>query len=64
MKIGIVGGSLQGILLSIQLASEHEITVFELDAEIGTPAWHPGYILNPDLLNTFLTEEQRSFLML
>ena len=31
MKIGIIGGSLQGILLSIQLASEHEITVFELD---------------------------------
>jgi hypothetical protein len=64
MKIGIVGGSLQGILLSIQLASDHEITVFELDAEIGTPAWHPGYILNPDLLNLFLTKEQRSFLML
>lgn len=64
MKIGIIGGSLQGILLSIQLASEHEITVFELDAEIGTPAWHPGYIVNPDLLSTFLTEEQRSFLML
>lgn len=64
MNIGIIGGSLEGILLSLQLASNHQITVFELDAEIGTPAWHPGYIVNPDLLDAFLTKEQRSFLML
>ena len=64
MNIGIVGGSLEGILLSLQLAPRHDVTVFELDAEIGTPAWHPGYIVNPGLLDDFLTNEQRSFLLL
>ena len=64
MNIGIVGGSLEGILLSLQLAPHHDVTVFELDAEIGTPAWHPGYIVNPSLLDDFLTNEQRSFLLL
>ena len=64
MNIGIVGGSLQGILISLYLTPEHNVTLFELDAEIGTPAWHPGYIIDPSLLDPFLTEEQRSFLLM
>jgi len=64
MEIGIIGGSLQGVLLALHLTPEHKITLFELDAEIGTPAWHPGYIIEPKILESFLSPEQLSFLML
>lgn len=64
MNIGIVGGSLQGILISLYLAPEHNVTLFELDAEIGTPAWHPGYIIDTTLLEPFLTKDQRNFLLM
>ena len=64
MRVVLVGGSIEALLLSIELSSQHEVTIVELEAEIGLPIQHPGRILNPSNLHQYLTPDQISFLEL
>lgn len=64
VRIVLIGGSIEALLLSIELSSQHDITVIELEAEIGLPVQHPGRILDPSGLKSYLTEDQISFLEL
>ncbi|MCH1541156.1 MAG: hypothetical protein L7S56_06995 [Candidatus Poseidonia sp.] len=64
MHIGIVGGSLEGLLLAIELAPLHDCIIFDIEPEIGTPSWNPGWILDPSLLETYLSLEQIEFMLL
>ncbi len=64
MRIVLIGGTIEALLLSIELSSEHAVFIVELEAEIGLPVHHPGRILDPSWLPDYLTEEQISFLEL
>ena len=64
MRVVLVGGSIEALLLSIELSSQHDVSIIELEAEIGLPVQHPGRILNPSELQPYLTTDQISFLEL
>ena len=64
MRIVLIGGTIEALLLSIELSSEHDVFIVELEAEIGLPVHHPGRILDPSWLHDYFTEEQISFLEL
>ena len=46
-SIGLIGGTFSNLILAIELAETHQITLFELNAEIGLPCVSPGYIAVP-----------------
>ena len=64
VRVVLIGGSIEALLLSIELAPQHDVTIIELEAEIGLPVQHPGRILNPSKLQPYLTTDQISFLEL
>ena len=47
VHVVLIGGSIEALLLSIELSSQHNVTIVELEAEIGLPVQHPGRIINP-----------------
>ena len=47
VRVVLIGGSIEALLLSIELSSQHDITIIELEAEIGLPVQHPGRIMDP-----------------
>ena len=62
VRVVLIGGSIEALLLSIELTPQHDVTIIELEAEIGLPVQHPGRILNPSILQPYLTTDQISFL--
>ena len=64
VHVVLIGGSIEALLLSIELSSQHNVTIVELEAEIGLPVQHPGRIINPSDLQPYLSPEQISFLEL
>ena len=64
VRVVLIGGSIEALLLSIELTPQHDVTIIELEAEIGLPVQHPGRILNPSELQHYLTADQISFLEL
>ena len=64
MDIVLIGGSIEALLLSIELVNKHNISIVELEAEIGLPAHHPGRIVDLKSLDGFFTDQQQSFLEL
>ena len=64
VRVVLIGGSIEALLLSIELSSQHDITIIELEAEIGLPVQHPGRIMDPSTLHHYFTSEQISFLEL
>ena len=65
MKIGLIGGTLESLLLALELQKEeHQIHIFEIEAEIGLPVQYPGYVENMTLFSEYFTEEQQRFLTL
>ena len=64
VDVVLIGGSIEALLLSIELSSQHNVTIIELEAEIGLPVQHPGRVLNPSSLQPYLSAEQIAFLEL
>ena len=64
MRIVLIGGTIEALLLSIELCPHHDVTIIELEAEIGLPVQHPGRILDPSTLQPYFTADQISFLEL
>jgi len=63
MNIGLLGGTLESLLLALELRSlHHEVYIFEIDAEIGMPVHYPGLVKNPNVLAEYITKEQEGFL--
>ena len=59
MDIVLIGGSIEALLLSIELVNEHNVSIVELEAEIGLPVHHPGRIVDLKLLDGFFTDQQK-----
>ena len=64
VRVVLIGGSIEALLLSIELSPQHDVTIIELEAEIGLPVQHPGRIINPSELQHYLNPDQISFLEL
>lgn len=62
MHIVLIGTSLDALLLAEQLSKNHQITMIELEAEIGMPIHHPGRCVDKTHFSTYFTEDQQTFL--
>jgi len=58
----MVGGTISNMISAIELCPEYDITIFELNAEIGLPTTSPGHIHDINLLATYLDSDQIEFL--
>ena len=64
MNVCIIGGTLEALLLAIHYQKKGIVSIFEIDAELGLPIAHPGRVLDPTLLDEYLTQDQIEFLKL
>ena len=64
VDVVLVGGSIEALLLSLELVSDHNVSIVELEAEIGLPVQHPGRIIDRASIANLFTDEQQSFLEL
>ena len=64
MDVVLIGGSIEALLLSLELVSDHNVSIVELEAEIGLPVQHPGRIIDRASIANLFTDEQQSFLEL
>ncbi len=64
MDIVLIGGTIESLLVAEFYAQKHNVFVLEMEAELGLPALHPGRVMNVELLQSYFTKEQQSFLSL
>ena len=64
MNVILIGGTIEALVLAHHLQAEHHVIIIELEAELGLPVMHPGRVVNPELLNEYMTDEQQNFLLL
>ena len=54
--IVIIGGSIEGLILSILCAKEHNVTLIDIHPEIGFPCVIPGWVERRESLQKYLGE--------
>jgi len=59
-NIVIIGGSIEGLILSILSAEEHNVTLIDIHPEIGFPCTIPSWVENIEILEKYLTDEEIS----
>lgn len=64
MKFVLIGGTVEALLLSLKLSTDHEVFIVEMEAEIGLPARHPGRVIDVQKLSNFFSTESIDFLSL
>ena len=50
-SIVLVGGTISNMISALELCSEYDITVLELNAEIGLPSTSPGHVHDLSLIH-------------
>ncbi len=63
-SVVLLGGTFSNLITAIELSQTHNVTIIELNAEIGLPSISPGHIRDQELLNHYLSSEQINFLQL
>ena len=63
-SVVLLGGTYSNLITAIELSQTHQVTLIELNAEIGLPSISPGYIRDQELLTHYLSPEQIKFLQL
>lgn len=56
--IVIVGGCIEGLILSILCAEKHNVTLIDIHPEIGFPCSTPGWLENKESLQKYLDNDQ------
>ena len=56
--IVIVGGSIEGLILSILCAPNHNVTLIDIHPEIGFPCVIPGWVEKREILQKYLVDEE------
>ena len=54
----VVGGSIEGLILSILCAQENNVTLIDIHPEIGFPCVIPGWVERRESLQRFLGDEE------
>ena len=57
-EIVIVGGSIEGLILSILCGKEHNVTLIDIHPEIGFPCVIPGWVERRESLHKYLGDEE------
>ncbi|HIF91445.1 MAG TPA: hypothetical protein EYQ58_07985 [Candidatus Poseidoniales archaeon] len=57
-NIVILGGSIEGLILSILSAKQHNVTLIDIHPEIGFPCTIPGWVENLEVLEKYLSEDE------
>jgi hypothetical protein len=65
MRIALIGANVDALLLALKLDDQgHDVTVIEIEAEIGLPVDAPGRAIDRALLNQYFSQPQQAFLAL
>ena len=64
MRIALIGGTIEALVLAHHLLEKNDVIIIEMEAELGLPVNHPGRVIDPNLLDTYFTSEQQTFLSL
>lgn len=65
MRVALIGANVDALLLALKLDDQgHEVTVIEIEAEIGLPVDTPGRVIDSELLNLHFSQPQQDFLAL
>ena len=54
----IIGGSIEGLVLSILATKEHNVTLMDIHPEIGFPCTVPGWVEDPKVLQKYLGDDE------
>jgi len=57
-NIVIVGGSIEGLILSILCGKQHNVTLIDIHPEIGFPCAIPGWVERRESLEKYLDDEE------
>ncbi|MCS5533015.1 MAG: hypothetical protein NZ736_02010 [Candidatus Poseidoniaceae archaeon] len=57
-NIVIIGGGVEGLILSILSAENHNVTLIDIHPEIGFPCTVPGWVENIETLQKYLNDEE------
>ena len=57
-NIVILGGSIEGLILSILSAKQHNVTLIDIHPEIGFPCTIPGWVENLEVLQKYLNDDE------
>ena len=58
-NIIIIGGSIEGLILSILSSQEHNVTLIDIHPEIGFPCTIPGWVEKIDILQNYLSDDEK-----
>ena len=64
LRIALIGGTIEALVLAHHLLEKNDVIIIEMEAELGLPVNHPGRVIDPNILNTYFTSEQQTFLAL
>ena len=64
LRIALIGGTIEALVLAHHLLEKNDVIIIEMEAELGLPVNHPGRVIDPNLLDTYFTSEQQTFLSL
>ena len=64
LRIALIGGTIEALVLAHHLVEKNDVTIIEMEAELGLPVNHPGRVVDQNLLDTYFTSEQQTFLSL
>ena len=62
MNVALIGGTVEALLLALELSTTHRVYIIELEAEIGLPVRHPGRFLDLPLIQNYFSDEHMAFL--
>lgn len=57
-NIVILGGSIEGLILSILSTKQHNVTLIDIHPEIGFPCTIPGWVENLEVLEKYLSDDE------
>jgi hypothetical protein len=57
-NIVILGGSIEGLILSILSTKQHNVTLIDIHPEIGFPCTIPGWVENLEVLHKYLSDDE------
>ena len=64
LRIALIGGTIEALILAHHLLEKNDVVIIEMEAELGLPVNHPGRVIDQNLLDTYFTSEQQTFLAL
>ena len=64
LRIALIGGTIEALILAHHLLEKNDVVIIEMEAELGLPVHHPGRVIDQNLLDTYFTSQQQTFLAL